>query len=106
MVDGHFPHYENGEQTKGKRAIGSICLPDSVKWEVEHKKVKSLNDSTIRGRSTRISFPPNLSGIDSVQVTFIHRNGNGKMISSSFQDVVDRAKNIVNKPHYDDNKLD
>jgi hypothetical protein len=36
-------------------------------WKIVHKKVKGSN-SAIRGRSTRVSFPPNIAGINAVQV--------------------------------------
>jgi hypothetical protein len=60
-------------------------------WGAVHKKVKSNNNTAIRGWCSRLFFTSNITGILAVQVTFIHSSPKGKGVSASFQEVIDKA---------------
>jgi hypothetical protein len=97
VINGHLPpsteDTDNGvnSKTKGQRVDGAINLPDGVVWNTVHKKVKSNNNTAIRGRSSRVFCASNVTGVLAIQVSFIHYSPKGKCISTSFQEVIDKA---------------
>jgi hypothetical protein len=105
LIDGHLPPPEldndggSVERVKGVPIVGAVYFPDSVLWTTVHKKVKSHNNTAIRGRSTLIYFPANITGIQSVQVSFIHGTPKGKEISASFQAAIDMSTMAANSLH-------
>jgi hypothetical protein len=122
VVDGYLPPDADSEGGKGndkpvsgdtegtkkdigKRVIGALYFPDGVLWCLTHKKVKSNNDTSIRGRCTLISFTGNISGMRSIQVSFIHNSITGKAISASFQSTVDYAVMVSNKVRHNGNQF-
>jgi hypothetical protein len=97
LLSGHFPPVDhNGEHVliPGDSFVGAIYLPDGLVWNIHHKKVKSNNTSSVRGQSTLIKFPPNVTGTTSIQITFIYNSGNdeAKDISERFRGVINAIK--------------
>lgn len=92
LIDGHeVTTDDDGNRVKGKRMIGAVYFPDT-EWNAEFKKLKSSNTTSVRGRSTLITFPVNnLTGVHLIQVTFVYSSTDhevAKRIAASFEDVL------------------